>query len=269
VLSLHSPTPPPEKKSAMFRGRGGSSSRGAPRGGGGFSRGGRGGGGAGRGFAPEEPPQSVVELGVFMHACEGEMVCKNSNEKVRAGSSRRGAALRHAKCAADAREERARGKARTRGGACSSKARRALHATTPSPAPQIPYFNAGVFLQNKTQIGRVDEIFGATTANMFTVKTIEGVVATSFAAGDKVFVDPYKLLPMARFTNPPPARGGGGGAGRGGPARGGFSRGAAGGGFRGRGGGAPFRGGAPARGGMVGRGGGFSRGGFSPRGRGA
>lgn len=67
-----------------FRGRG------APRGAGGFSRGGargggRGGGGAGRGFAPEEPPQSVVELGVFMHACEGEMICKNSNEKVSEG----------------------------------------------------------------------------------------------------------------------------------------------------------------------------------------
>ena len=65
-----------------FRGRG------APRGAGGFrggSRGGGRGGGAGggaRGFAPEEPPQSVVELGVFMHACEGEMICKNSNEKV-------------------------------------------------------------------------------------------------------------------------------------------------------------------------------------------
>ncbi len=104
----------------------------------------------------------------------------------------------------------------------------------------------------------MDEIFGATTANMFTVKTLDGVVATSFASGDKVYVDPYKLLPMSRFTSPPPARGGGG-AGRGGAGRG-APRGAPG-GFRGRG--APFRGGAPGRGGFS-----PSRGGFPSRGGG-
>lgn len=27
-------------------------------------------------------------------------------------------------------------------------------------APQIPYFNAPIFLQNKTQIGKVEEILG-------------------------------------------------------------------------------------------------------------
>lgn len=32
----------------------------------------------------------------------------------------------------------------------------ALHS-----APQIPYFNAGIFLENKTQIGKVEEIFGS------------------------------------------------------------------------------------------------------------
>jgi H/ACA ribonucleoprotein complex subunit 1 len=50
----------------------------------------------------------LVELGHFMHACEGEMVCRNTNEKV-------------------------------------------------------PYFNAPVYLENKTQIGKVEEIFGPTT----------------------------------------------------------------------------------------------------------
>ena len=51
--------------------------------GGGF--GGRGGGGrfGGRGGFNEGPPDSVVEAGVFAHACEGEAVCKLSNEKVR------------------------------------------------------------------------------------------------------------------------------------------------------------------------------------------
>jgi len=28
---------------------------------------------------------------------------------------------------------------------------------------QVPYFNAPIFLQNKTQIGRIEEIFGGIT----------------------------------------------------------------------------------------------------------
>ena len=62
-----------------FRGRG----RGPPGGrGGGRSFGGRGGGGRG-GFQDYGPPDTVVEAGVFEHPCEGEMVCKLTNEKVR------------------------------------------------------------------------------------------------------------------------------------------------------------------------------------------
>lgn len=82
-----------------------------------------------------------------MHAAEGEMVCRSTNDKV-------------------------------------------------------PYFNAFVFLENKTPIGKVDEIFGPTTEVMFTVKPNDGVVATSFKAHDKVYVSPDKLLPMARFLAP-------------------------------------------------------------------
>ena len=58
------------------------------RGGGFGGRGGRGGGrgfggrGGGRGGFNEGPPDSVVEAGSFMHACEGEAVCKLTNEKV-------------------------------------------------------------------------------------------------------------------------------------------------------------------------------------------
>lgn len=37
----------------------------------------------------------------------------------------------------------------------------------------------------------------------FTIKMQEGVVATSYAAGDKFFIDPYKLLPMDRFLPQP------------------------------------------------------------------
>ena len=49
-----------------------------------------------------------MELGYFLHDCEGEMVCRCTNEKV-------------------------------------------------------PYFNAPIFLENKTPIGKVDEILGSIT----------------------------------------------------------------------------------------------------------
>ncbi|RLN78661.1 hypothetical protein DYB28_013572 [Aphanomyces astaci] len=113
--------------------------RGGGRGGGrGFS-GGRGGGrgfggrGGGRGGFDEGPPATVVELGVFLHACEDEMVYKSTSDKV-------------------------------------------------------PYFNAGAFLENKTKIGKVDEILGAINDVMFTVKPDAGVAPKSFKAGDKVYI---------------------------------------------------------------------------------
>ncbi|KAF9954910.1 H/ACA snoRNP pseudouridylase subunit [Mortierella alpina] len=201
-----------------FRGRG------APRGGrggfGGGSRGGRGGFGGAPSFGP---PESVTEIGQFMHACEGEMVCKSTNVK-------------------------------------------------------IPYFNAPIYLENKSQIGKVDEILGPMNELYFTIKLQDGMVATSFKANDKVFIAPDKLLPLERFLPKPKVVGGkvakrggmqGMNAGRGGRggARGGArgaSRGGARGGFGaprgGRGGfGAPRGRGAP-RGAPRGRGG-FSRGG--------
>lgn len=49
-----------------------------------------------------------VELGHVLHTCEGDLVCKCTNEK-------------------------------------------------------IPYFNAPVYLENKSQIGKVDDIFGPMT----------------------------------------------------------------------------------------------------------
>ncbi|KAL0751305.1 hypothetical protein Bca101_033308 [Brassica carinata] len=79
---------------------------------------------------------------------------------------------------------------------------------------------------------------------------MEGTVATSYAEGDKFYIDPVKLLPLARFLPQPKGQSVGGRGGRGG-------RGPPG---RGRGRGAPLgrgRGRGPPRG----------RGGFS-RGRG-
>ncbi|KAH0937145.1 hypothetical protein HID58_004606 [Brassica napus] len=121
---------------------------------------------------------------------------------------------------------------------------------------KIPHFNAPIYLQNKTQIGKVDEIFGPINESLFSIKMMEGIVATSYTEGDKFYINPLKLMPLAKFLPQPKGqstgvRGRGRGTSRG---RGGFStRGAS----RGRGGFSSFRGAPRGRGG-------FSRG----RGRG-
>ncbi|KAJ1332092.1 hypothetical protein BSLG_003292 [Batrachochytrium salamandrivorans] len=161
---------------------------------------------------------------------------------------------------------------------------------------KIPYFNAPIYLENKTQIGKVDEILGPMNEVFFTIKLQDGVVATSFKPKDKVYIAPDKLLPLDRFLpKPKPAggkvskplgrqgavekrgggrggfsggRGGGFSGGRGGGGRGGGFSGGRGGGFGGGGRGGGFSGG---RGGGFsgGRGGGFSGGrGGGFRGRG-
>ena len=129
---------------------------------------------------------------------------------------------------------------------------------------KIPYFNAPVYLENKTQIGKVDEILGPINEVFFTVKCQEGVVASSFKANDKVFVGTDKLLPIDRFLPKPKGakvKKSAGAGGRGGaPSRGG--RGSFGGSRGGRGSFGGGRGGAPSRGGSRGGFGG-SRGGSS------
>uniref|UniRef100_A0A803Q3P3 H/ACA ribonucleoprotein complex subunit n=1 Tax=Cannabis sativa TaxID=3483 RepID=A0A803Q3P3_CANSA len=133
-----------------------------------------------------------------------------------------------------------RGGAPGRGGGGFREVATFLHAcegdaVTKLTQEKIPYFNAPIYLQNKTQIGKVDEIFGPINESYFSVKMMEGVVATSYSSGDKFYIDPAKLLPLARFLPQPKGQGfsgrGGGGRGRG---RGGFGdRGR--GSFRGRG----------------------------------
>lgn len=149
----------------------------------------------------------------------------------------------------------------------------------------IPYFNAPIFLENKTQVGKVEEVFGPINSVYFTIKMSEGVVATSYSSGDKFFIDPQKLLPLERFLPQPKGakrggsggRGGrGGGRGGRGGGRGGFSPGGGRGGFGGRSGGrggfgggdrGGFGGGGRGGFGGGGRGGGFRGGGFRGRGR--
>ncbi|KAK3931539.1 putative H/ACA ribonucleoprotein complex subunit 1 [Frankliniella fusca] len=126
---------------------------------------------------------------------------------------------------------------------------------------EVPYFNAPIYLENKEQVGKIDEIFGTIKDHFVSVNLGENFKAKSFTPNQKLYIDPAKLLPLARFLPQPPGakRGRGAGGGRGGPG----GRGRGGGGFGGRGGGG--RGGFGGRGG----GGGFNnRGGGGGRGRG-
>ncbi|KAL7300613.1 hypothetical protein TKK_0006604 [Trichogramma kaykai] len=154
----------------------------------------------------------------------------------------------------------------------------------------VPYFNAPIYLENKEQVGKIDEIFGNIKDYYVSIKLSDHCKADSFAKDTQLYIDPAKLLPLQRFL-PKPAgsvqkrgggrggrggggrggsRGGGGFGGRGGGGRGGFGRGGGGGGFNnsfGRGGGG--RGGGGGGGGFRGgRGsGGGGGGGFRGRGR--
>ncbi|CAB3383310.1 Hypothetical predicted protein [Cloeon dipterum] len=130
-----------------------------------------------------------------------------------------------------------------------------------SDLEDVPYFNAPIYNEDKTQIGKVDEIFGTLRNYYISVKLLDSVKSQSFKAKHKVFIEKHKLLPLQRFLPQPPGakRGGGGRGGRGGRGGGGFGGGR--GGFGGRGGGGGFRGGRGGFGGGGRGGGGFSRGG--------
>ena len=101
--------------------------------------------------------------------------------------------------------------------------------------------------ENKSKIGKVEEVFGPINKVYFTIKPDSGVKATSFEPEDKVFIGTDKLLPLSRFTNEGAKKSGGGKGGKGG------GKGGKGKGFGGRGGG--------KGGGFAGRGIGGGRGG--------
>ncbi|KAL0281401.1 UNVERIFIED_CONTAM: hypothetical protein PYX00_002398 [Menopon gallinae] len=127
-----------------------------------------------------------------------------------------------------------------------------------SELEDVPYFNAPIYLKNKEQIGKIDEIFGTMKDYYVSVKLSDEVKCSGFKVNDKLYIDPAKLLPLKRFLPKPPGGGGGRGGrggGRGGRGGGGGGRGGFGGG-RGGGGGGRFSGGGGGRGGGGFRGGG-------------
>lgn len=149
-----------------------------------------------------------------------------------------------------------------------------------SSLEELPFFNAPIYTEDKQKIGKVDEIFGAIKDYSISVSLMENYFASSFKMNTKFYIDPSKLLPLARFLPQPPrpkgikrpGSGGGGSRGRGsvGFGRGGGGRGGGFGGGRGRGG-IGFGGGRGRSGGGFGGsvGGNVFRGGFrGSRGRG-
>jgi len=68
---------------------------------------------------------------------------------------------------------------------------------------KVPYFNAPIYLQNKTVIGKVDEILGPINQVYFSIKMGQGIVASSFKNGEKVYIAADKLLPLERFLPKP------------------------------------------------------------------
>ncbi|OCB88085.1 tRNA isopentenyltransferase [Sanghuangporus baumii] len=123
------------------------------RGRGGFS-GGRGGSRGSFQHRVAGPPDTVLEMGSFVHAVEDEMLCASSMPD------------------------------------------------------KVPYFNAPIYLQNKSEIGKVDEILGPINEVFFSVKMAQGMVASSFKRGDKVYIGGDKLLPIERFLPKPKVAGG-------------------------------------------------------------
>lgn len=116
----------------------------------------------------------------------------------------------------------------------------------------VPYFNAPIYLENKEQIGKIDEIFGNLRDYYVSIKLSENMKAGSFKSKQQLFIDPAKLLPLHRFLPKAPGQkgggvgkrgGGGGGRGGRGGGRGGVGRGGFGGGGRGGGGRGGFGGG--------------------------
>ena len=52
----------------------------------------------------------------------------------------------------------------------------------------------------QTPIGKVDEVLGPINQVYFTIKPQEGIVATSFKPGDRVFIGGDKLLPLEKYV---------------------------------------------------------------------
>ena len=116
-----------------------------------------------------------AEMGKFVHAVEGEMLVESTNEKVRPFT------------------------------VLMSDVRRSLTSTRRSVRTANRSRPNLADLENKSSVGKVDEILGPINEVYFTVKMADGMVATSFTKGDKLYIGGDKLLPLERFLPKPKA----------------------------------------------------------------
>lgn len=57
----------------------------------------------------------------------------------------------------------------------------------------VPYFNAPIYLENKEQIGKIDEIFGTLRDYFVTIKLSDNMKASSFTQLQKVNFHPVNF----------------------------------------------------------------------------
>ena len=53
---------------------------------------------------------------------------------------------------------------------------------------KVPLLMRSIYMENKTLIGKVDDVYGPVTAPGIAVKPVEGVQGASFKPGDKVSI---------------------------------------------------------------------------------
>ncbi|VDM17949.1 unnamed protein product [Hydatigera taeniaeformis] len=65
----------------------------------------------------------------------------------------------------------------------------------------VPFFNAPIYLENKQEIGKVEEIFGPIKKSLFSVKLSDNLNTESFKEGQKMYINKFKLLTMERIMS--------------------------------------------------------------------
>lgn len=70
---------------------------------------------------------------------------------------------------------------------------------------RFPKFNRGIYLENKSKVGTVDEIFGPVSDFYFSVKPAEGVNPSSFKQNQVLYFNPEDLLQVDRLTQKKPS----------------------------------------------------------------
>merc|ERR1712166_828538 len=64
---------------------------------------------------------------------------------------------------------------------------------------KVPLLMRSIYMENKTLIGKVDDVFGPITAPGIAIKPTDGVKGEGFKSGDKVYADPFELRDITFF----------------------------------------------------------------------